>query len=197
MHLRNAKLLLFCVLFIAQPSFQQSSKKKNGKKDGSNTAAIEELKKQVEIIMQEINLLKEQQALQTVCLKGIKVPGKCFLAHQAKKTFHAANDDCMALGGVLSIPLSGAENDKLHEYARQTISQEDHIWLGSNDMVTEGDWFDQSGTGLRFKNWETEITHQPDGGRSQNCATLSANTGRWFDDSCRAERAFVCEFNIV
>lgn len=33
--------------------------------DGSNTAAIEELKKQVEIIMQEINLLKEQQALQT------------------------------------------------------------------------------------------------------------------------------------
>lgn len=31
----------------------------------SNSAAIEELKKQIEQIVQDVNLLKEQQALQT------------------------------------------------------------------------------------------------------------------------------------
>lgn len=38
--------------------------------DGSNSAAIEELKKQVANIVQELNLLKEKQALQT---------GMCFI----------------------------------------------------------------------------------------------------------------------
>ncbi|XP_012688995.1 tetranectin isoform X2 [Clupea harengus] len=194
MHFRNVRLLIICLLCVTQPSLQESSSKKTGgKKDGSNSAAIEELKKQVANIVQELNLLKEKQALQT----GIKVPGKCFLADATKKNFHAANDDCMTKGGVLSTPLSGAENNKLHQYAGETIGPEEHIWVGINDMVTEGDWFDQSGSALRFKNWETEITHQPDGGHSQNCATLSPTTGRWFDESCRAERAFVCEFNIV
>ncbi|XP_041962900.1 tetranectin [Alosa sapidissima] len=195
MHPRNVRLFIIGLLCITHPSLQQSSNKK--KKDGSNSVAIEELKKQVDNIVIELNLLKEQQALQTVCLKGIKVPGKCFLSDATKKNFHAANEACMAKGGVLSTPLSGAENDKLHEYARQTVGAEEHIWLGINDMVTEGIWLDQGGNALRFKNWEMEITHQPDGGRSHNCATLSHTTGRWFDESCRAERAFVCEFNIV
>lgn len=33
--------------------------------DSANSAAIEELKKQINDIVQELNLLKEQQALQT------------------------------------------------------------------------------------------------------------------------------------
>lgn len=33
--------------------------------DSANNAAIEELKKQIDDIVQELNLLKEQQALQT------------------------------------------------------------------------------------------------------------------------------------
>ncbi|XP_062322218.1 tetranectin [Osmerus eperlanus] len=201
--MNNRVVRVLCLLLLAHSAFQQtsentsSSREKNEKRDASN-AAIEELKKQIEDIVLELNLLKEQQALQTVCLKGTKVIGKCFLADPVKKTHHAASDDCIAKGGTLSAPLSGEENDQLSDYVRRSIGPNQHVWLGVNDMVTEGDWVDQSGSALRFKNWETEITLQPDGGRGQDCAILSVSAnGKWFDESCRGERASVCEFNIV
>ncbi|XP_010864926.1 tetranectin [Esox lucius] len=190
--------VLFCLLLINASFQQSSSKKKGGKKDAENNVAIEELKKQIDNIVVELNLLKEQQALQSVCLKGIKIIGKCFLADATKKNYHTAIDDCLAKGGTVSTPLSGDENDQLFDYVRRTIGPEEHIWLGVNDIVTEGEWIDQTSTSLRFKNWETDITHQPDGGRTQNCAILSTPAnGKWFDESCRAEKASVCEFNIV
>ncbi len=134
----------------------------------------------------------------SVCLRGTKVLGKCFLADPVKKTFHAASDDCIAKGGSLATPLTGDENDQLYSYVRQSIGQEEHIWLGINDIVTDSLWVDQSGSSVRFKNWETEITLQPDGGRSQNCAIMSTTAnGKWFDESCKVEKASVCEFNIV
>lgn len=191
--------LVFFLLLLTHCTLQQTTpKRKNGKKDSAYSAAIEELKKQVNDIFQELNLLKEQQALQTVCLRGTKILGKCFLADPVKKNFHTASEDCINKGGNLVTPLTGDENDQLYSYIRQSIGPEEHVWLGVNDMVTEGQWVDQSGSNVRFKNWETEITLQPDGGRSHNCAILSTTAnGKWFDESCRAEKASVCEFNIV
>uniref|UniRef100_H2U5W4 C-type lectin domain family 3 member B n=2 Tax=Takifugu TaxID=31032 RepID=H2U5W4_TAKRU len=191
---------IFCLLLLAHSSLQQTAEKKrrNGKKDSANSSAIEELRKQINDLAQELNLLKEQQALQTVCLRGTKIIGKCFLADPVKRTFHAASEDCIAKGGVLSTPTSGYENDELYDYVRQSIGPEEHIWLGINDVVTDGQWLDHSSSNVRFKNWETDITLQPDGGRSQNCAILSTTAnGKWFDESCRDEKASVCEFNIV
>lgn len=45
--------------------------------DSANNAAIEELKKQVNDIIQELNLLKEQQALQTGIIPSRKFLHKC------------------------------------------------------------------------------------------------------------------------
>lgn len=134
----------------------------------------------------------------TVCLRGSKILGKCFLADPVKKSFHAANEACIAQGGTLGTPLGAEQNLELHRYAQQSIGPEEHIWLGVNDLVSEGHWVDQSGQSLRFNNWETAITLQPDGGRGQNCAILSSSAnGKWFDENCRLEKASVCEFNIV
>lgn len=134
----------------------------------------------------------------SVCLRGTKIIGKCFLAEPVKKTFYAASEDCIAKGGILSTPTSGYENDELYDYVHQSIGEGVHIWLGINDVVTDGQWLDHSGSNVRFKNWETDITLQPDGGRSQNCAILSTTAnGKWFDESCQASKASVCEFNIV
>ncbi|KAJ8290843.1 hypothetical protein GJAV_G00018240 [Gymnothorax javanicus] len=188
---------LLCIIILVHFSLQETTKK-TGKKEGGNAAAIEELKKQIEGIILELNLLKEQQALQTVCLKGKKIHGKCYLADDTKKRYHAASEDCIAKGGTLSTPMTGDENDQLSEYVRQSLGPEEQVWLGINDLLTEGSWLDQTGATVRYKNWETEITHQPDGERSQNCAVLSTTAnGKWFDESCRSEKACVCEFNIV
>nr|XP_023835545.1 tetranectin-like [Salvelinus alpinus] len=106
--------------------------------------------------------------------------------------------DCITKRGTISTPLTGDDNDKLVDYIRWSMGPEEHIWLGINDMLTEGEWLDQAGTNLRFKNWETDITNQPDSGRTHNCAILSTTAnGKWFDESCRAEKASVCEFNII
>ncbi|XP_061801505.1 tetranectin [Nerophis lumbriciformis] len=190
--------LVLCLLLLTHCTRQQTPEKKKTPKKDSTNAAIEEIKKQINDIVNDLNLLKEQQSLQSMCLRGTKVLGKCFLAEPVKRTFHAASDDCIAKGGSLSTPLTGDQNDQLYAYVRQSIGPEEPIWLGINDMVTEGQWLDMSGSNLRFKNWETTITTQPDGGRGQNCGTLSTTAnGKWFDESCRAEKASVCEFNIV
>ncbi|XP_042362272.1 tetranectin-like isoform X1 [Plectropomus leopardus] len=193
--------VLLGVLLLVNCSFQQSSQRRIVKKaDTAKDAAIKELQKQIDDIVQELNLLKEQQALQTVCLKGIKIYDKCFLADTVKKRYHTASEDCNALGGVLGTPTSREANDQLRDYIRQSIGPNEQVWLGINDMVTEGTWVDQTGSSITYKNWDTSNhrSPQPDGGMSSNCAVLSgASSGKWFDENCREEKPSVCQFNIV
>ncbi|KAM4630926.1 tetranectin-like [Polymixia lowei] len=193
--------LLLGLLLMVDCSFQQSPpKKKLFKKDLGKDAAIEGLQKQIDDIINELNVLKEQQALQTVCLKGVKIQGKCFLADPLKKRYHTASEDCNAMGGVLSAPTSADENTQLSDYVRQRIGPDGQVWLGVNDLKTEGSWMDQSGFSVAYKNWDTSNyrSPQPDGGRSHNCAVLSgASGGKWFDENCRDEKPSVCQFNIV
>ncbi|XP_061597738.1 tetranectin-like [Cololabis saira] len=200
MALRGAGVLLG-VLLLLHCSFQQSTtRKKPVKKDTSKDTAVADLQKQIDNIIQELNLLKEQQALQTVCLKGMKTPGKCFLAEPVRKRYHTASEDCNALGGVLGSPSSPEESTRLREYISQSIGPGEQVWLGINDMMTEGTWVDQTSSKITYKNWDTSNSRspQPDGGKSQNCVALSmASQGRWSDENCRDEKPSVCQFNIV
>ncbi|OCT74261.1 hypothetical protein XELAEV_18033220mg [Xenopus laevis] len=120
----------------------------------------------VQNIEEEVIHLKEQQALQTICLKWIKIYNKCFLAFNPFPASH--------------------ENDSLYDYVHKIIGSSTEIWLGINDMATEGTWQDLSQSPISFINWETEITTQPDGGKQENCAALSvAAIGKWFDKNCK------------
>ncbi|XP_072317163.1 tetranectin [Eucyclogobius newberryi] len=194
----RAALVVVFLLVLGQSAQQETTSKRRNRNKGADSAAMEEMKNQISNIMMELNVIKEQQALQTVCLRGMKILGKCFLADGVKKNFHSASDDCIAKGGALAAPLSLDENEQLHNYVRQSIGPEEHIWIGINDMVTEGVWSQNTGTVLRYANWETEITHQPDGATRQNCGALSTRAkGKWFDENCKEEKASVCEFNIV
>ncbi|GAB0184300.1 tetranectin isoform X1 [Grus americana] len=202
MALRGACLLL-CLLSLAQVSGQQNSKVRqkpvaSKKADGVSLKMIEDLKAMIDNISQEVALLKEKQALQTVCLKGTKIHLKCFLAFSETKTYHEASENCISQGGTLSTPQNGEENDALYDYMRKSIGSEVEIWLGLNDMAAEGKWVDMTGGPIRYKNWETEITTQPDGGKLENCAALSgAAIGKWFDKRCKDQLPYVCQFMIV
>lgn len=117
---------------------------------------------------------------------------KCFLAFAEAKTFHEASEDCISRGGTLSTPQTSSENDALYEYLRQSLDSEAEIWLGLNDMAAEGAWVDMTGGHIAFKNWETEITAQPDGGKAENCAALAgAANGKWFDKRCRDKLPYI------
>eukprot|EP00493_Phyllostaurus_siculus_P001398 UN01406 len=87
MDLKGARIIL-CLLFLIHSSFQQSApKKKNVRKESAKADVLEELQKKIEAIKDDVSQLKEHQALQSVCLKGIKVHRKCFLEITGKKTF--------------------------------------------------------------------------------------------------------------
>lgn len=170
--------LLFCLFsFLSQATTEsptpKTKKAATAKKDLVSPKMFEELKNRLDVLAQEVALLKEKQALQTVCLKGTKVNLKCLLAFTQPKTFHEASEDCISQGGTLGTPQSELENEALFEYARQSVGSEAELWLGLNDMASEGAWVDMTGGRLAYKNWETEITTQPDGGKAENCAALS------------------------
>lgn len=195
--------LLFCLFsFLSQATTEsptpKTKKAATAKKDLVSPKMFEELKNRLDVLAQEVALLKEKQALQTVCLKGTKVNLKCLLAFTQPKTFHEASEDCISQGGTLGTPQSELENEALFEYARQSVGSEAEIWLGLNDMAAEGAWVDMTGGRLAYKNWETEITTQPDGGKAENCAALSgAANGKWFDKRCRDQLPYICQFAIV
>ncbi|NP_001091378.1 C-type lectin domain family 3 member B L homeolog precursor [Xenopus laevis] len=198
MEYRRACVLL-CLFCFAQVTFQQNGKKnKQNNKDVVSLKMYEELKQKVQNIELEVIHLKEQQALQTICLKGVQIYNKCFLAFNELKAYHQASDMCFAQGGTLSTPETGDENDSLYDYVRKSIGSSAEIWLGINDMATEGNWQDLNGSPVTFKHWETEITKQPDGGKQENCAAMSVTAiGKWFDKNCKTELPFVCQFSIV
>uniref|UniRef100_A0A9L0IWP4 C-type lectin domain family 3 member B n=1 Tax=Equus asinus TaxID=9793 RepID=A0A9L0IWP4_EQUAS len=194
MELCGAYLLLCLFSLLTQVTTEEPNPKvkkaANAKKDVVTPKMFEELKSQLDSLAQEVALLKEQQALQTVCLKGTKVHMKCFLAFTQAKTFHEASEDCISRGGTLGTPQTGVENDALYEYLRQAVGAEAEIWLGLNDMAAEGAWVDMTGGHIAYKNWETEITAQPDGGKVENCAALSgAANGQRFIKCLSARKA--------
>ncbi|XP_063780951.1 tetranectin isoform X2 [Pseudophryne corroboree] len=196
MEFRRACLLLW-VLCCAQVTYQQK-KQRQTSKDVVTMKMYEELKKEIQNIVNEITHLKEQQSLQTICLKGTKALNKCFLSFSEPKNYHQASDVCIAQGGILSTADNGDENDLLYEYVRRSLGSGSEIWIGINDMANEGAWVDMTGSRISFKHWETEITTQPDGGKQENCASLSAVAiGKWFDKNCKDELPFVCQFAIV
>ncbi|XP_061839397.1 tetranectin-like [Nerophis lumbriciformis] len=198
MECKGVRTLMLVLLMVTCSLQQTPPKKKPVRKE--KDAAIEELQRQINDIVQDLDRLKEEQALQRVCLKGTKITGKCVLADPVKKSYHTASEDCNALGGYLAAPSSADENDQLTKYIQQSVGPGEQVWLGVNDMVTEGTWANQSGDSISFKNWDTSSSRsrQPDGGTSQNCAVLSvAAQGKWSDEKCSDENPSVCQFNIV
>ncbi|XP_067857931.1 tetranectin-like [Heptranchias perlo] len=192
-------LSVLCLLQMTHQQVDKPKAKKNAppKKVVVTASMIEDIKKQIDHILEEVNLLKEKQALQSVCLRGMKVRSKCFLSMSGEKKFHEAADDCIMHGGILGTASNDEENDALYDYARTAVGHDRDIWIGVSDIVAEGSWVDVTGAAVNYTNWETEITLQPDGGTKENCVVLSGPAnGKWFDQPCRFKKNYFCEFII-
>ncbi|KAM9308875.1 tetranectin [Gastrophryne carolinensis] len=190
--------LVLCLFCFVQVTFQQKKQKqpaKNKQEDVVTLKMFDDLKKELQDVWNEVNHLKEQQSLQTICLKGTKSLKRCYLSFSEPKTYHQASDVCIAQGGTLCSIDSKDENDFLYDYVRKDLGAGTEAWIGINDMAIEGVWVDMMGDPLSLKLWEF---NQPDGGKQENCAALSAAaTGKWMDKNCKEELPFVCQFSIV
>ncbi|XP_044290159.1 C-type lectin domain family 3 member A [Varanus komodoensis] len=187
--------LLVTILLLDQTTGQGShskarkhSKRRVKEKDG-------DLRSQINKLWQEVNSLKEMQALQTVCLRGMKVHKKCYLASESSKHFHEANEECIAKGGTLAIPRDSDETNALRDYSKKSLpTSATDFWLGITDMVNEGKFVDVNGMVLSYFNWDRL---QPNGGKRENCVLFSQSAnGKWVDEVCRTVKRYICEFLI-
>ncbi|KAM8945343.1 C-type lectin domain family 3 member A [Pelodytes ibericus] len=187
-------IFLFVAVLLSDQTRGQSSKLKT-QKDRRNKEKEKDgdLKTQIDKLWREVNSLKQMQALQTVCLRGIKIYKKCFLAFDETKHFHEANEDCIAKGGTLATPRDADENSALQDYAKKSLPGTGDFWLGINDMVNEGKFVDVNGITVTYLNWD----RSPNGGKRKNCALFTqASQGKWVDEVCRSLKKYVCEFII-
>lgn len=70
-------VLCFSLLHCSSSGPSRTRKAVSPRQSGDAAAEEDEVKSQLERLWQEVNSLKEMQALQTVCLRGIKANRKC------------------------------------------------------------------------------------------------------------------------
>ncbi|XP_072135303.1 tetranectin-like protein [Mobula birostris] len=187
----GTKLLWFACLCVAGMCVVTAQSSRSKSKAGKGK---DNLRNEIDKLWREVNLLKETQALQTVCLKGTKVHKKCYLASKGRKSFHAANEDCIAQGGTLSVPRDSDENNSLRSYAKKSLNGARDFWIGVNDMTSEGKFVDVNGMAISYFNWDR---NEPRGGSRENCAAASiGGQGKWSDEVCRNEKSYICEYLI-
>ncbi|XP_009913883.2 C-type lectin domain family 3 member A [Haliaeetus albicilla] len=185
--------LLISILLLDQ-TISQASKFKARKHSKRRVKEKDDLKTQIDKLWQEVNALKEMQALQTVCLRGTKAHKKCYLVSEGTKHFHEANEDCIAKGGTLAIPRNNDETNTLRDYGKKSMPRVSEFWLGVNDMINEGKFVDVNGMALQYFNWDRA---QPNGGKRENCVFFSQSSqGKWVDEVCRTAKRYICEFLI-
>ncbi|KAJ0002084.1 hypothetical protein NQD34_001880 [Periophthalmus magnuspinnatus] len=156
----------------------------------------EDVKSQLEKLWLEVNSLKEMQALQTVCLRGIKAHRKCYLTIDVPKHYHEANEDCIAQGGTLATPRDMMENNELRDYAKRSAPGTKDFWIGVADIVKEGQYIDVNSQPISYFNWD-RTKKQPTGNKRESCVALSvAAQGKWYDEVCRSLKKYICEYII-
>lgn len=92
-------------------------------------------------------------------------------------TWTDAEAAAQALGGHLVTVRDQAENDFLQALARDVLGGE--IWLGYNDVDSEGNWVWSSGLRTTFTNWNSGEPNNSGG--VEDFAAMIRSTGRWND----------------
>uniref|UniRef100_A0A3B3YR30 C-type lectin domain-containing protein n=1 Tax=Poecilia mexicana TaxID=48701 RepID=A0A3B3YR30_9TELE len=176
--------LSFSLLCCSRPS--RTRKAVSPRQSGA--AEDEDVKAQIEKLWQEVNLLKEMQALQTVCLRGIKAHRKCYLLNEEPKHYHEANEDCIAQGGTLATPRDMMENNEVRDYAKRSTPGIREFWIGVADIVKEGQYVDVNSMPVSFFNWDRS-KKQPTGTKRESCVALSLTAqGKWYDEEINSSQ---------
>lgn len=68
------------------------------------------------------------------------------------------------------------------------------VWIGLNDVVTEGSFHWSDGSQLTYSKW---AAGQPDNKNSyQNCVEMVVRGGNWMDTSCGRQLPFICQKDV-
>ena len=130
------------------------------------------------------------------CQKGRRVGYKCFLVYRVYDTYAGAAQKCLERGGRMAMPRDRKEQEALAEYVRAVFQPGNWpVWLGINDLRSEGLYLFEDTTRVTYFQWRKHfLSSQPDGGKRENCVSMSSDDGDWWDNYCDRRMYYLCEF---
>uniref|UniRef100_A0A671U1P3 Mannose receptor, C type 1b n=1 Tax=Sparus aurata TaxID=8175 RepID=A0A671U1P3_SPAAU len=114
--------------------------------------------------------------------------GHCFQLQRTLQTWSNAQKECRKEGG----DLVSVRNVEDHSFVISQLgyASTDELWIGLNDIRTEGlfDWSDHSP--VTFTSWEFGKPSVSTG--AEDCVIIAGEKGNWGDRSCDEQHGFIC-----
>ena len=88
---------------------------------------------------------------------------------------------------------SEEENTYVYSMFKNGLSTSDDLWIGINDINTEGSYQKSDGTAQNYFNWRDGEPNNDHGGQPENCVDMSYTSSKWNDRSCSTKLSFICE----
>ena len=100
-----------------------------------------------------------------------------------------AQSRCEQEGSHLASVLSPEEN----QFLVDLDTSEGSVWLGGNDIATEGTWVWTDGLAWNYQNWYP--SNPSNHGSNEHCAHIyfTKDDGLWNDIHCSHLSAFICK----
>ena len=103
--------------------------------------------------------------------------------------WNSAKSTCEQDGAALLVPKSIEENNFFAFVEHSGLNVK--IWLGINDIDTEGEFVDSKGNPITFQNWNVG---EPNNFRDEDAVEILSHNGKWNDDSVNDQAIALCVF---
>ncbi|XP_015271968.1 PREDICTED: pulmonary surfactant-associated protein D-like [Gekko japonicus] len=160
---------------------------KGAKGEVGNTE-VNLMKKQVSALQGQLTMLQAGLAkFQKVAAfpSGQIVGNKAFVTSGYEGNFDDLRQRCLQAGGQLE---KKTENAAIQQIA---IIHKKAVFLGINDIQTEGRFKHLNGDDVTYSNWQLGEPNNDKG--AENCVEIFVN-GKWNDRFCGENRLILCEF---
>uniref|UniRef100_A0A8C6VP01 C-type lectin domain-containing protein n=1 Tax=Naja naja TaxID=35670 RepID=A0A8C6VP01_NAJNA len=139
------------------------------------------LEKMVQTLQAEVS--KSQKSSQC---RVTKVGRKTFISTGQSHNFANGKALCSNAGGALAVATNVAENKALTGMAKWNGK---HIYLGINDLQTEGKFVYLNGQAVGYTNWKSS---EPNNLDNEDCVVLLTDS-LWNDIDCDHQTLIICE----
>jgi hypothetical protein len=113
------------------------------------------------------------------------------VAQQPLQTWHGAQKACLEQGQTLATAHSSYDYLEIAQAARPAAA----VWIGANDLDTEGNWTWADGSPFDATNW---APHEPNGRHGENCGQMYVSNAKINDCGCDNRKLqAVCEAQSI
>nr|XP_032642241.1 pulmonary surfactant-associated protein D-like [Chelonoidis abingdonii]XP_032642242.1 pulmonary surfactant-associated protein D-like [Chelonoidis abingdonii] len=162
-----------------------------GTKGDSGLSEINLLKRQVSTLEGQLRALQSSfsKYKQVIMFPNGRIVGeKIFMTSGYEGNFDSLKQRCSQAGGQLASPRNAAENAAIQQIV---VLYNKSVFLGINDIQTEGRFKYLNGENIVYSNWQTGEPNNDKG--IEDCVEVHSS-GKWNDKSCGEKRLIVCEF---